>query len=128
MGLRFLVAALLLAAVAVIAGPARAVLGGQPDGNAHPYVGYEDNGVFACSGTLLLPTVMLTAAHCFRTSTSAVGTDTVTGAPLVRVSFDPNLINTPAAQRVWHFGTYYSIRASRTAPTDSLTSTRTTPH
>ena len=67
-------------------------------GTRHPYVGYEDNGVFACSGTLLSPTVMLTAAHCFSDSTSAYGNNTVTGAPIVRVSFDPNLINTPSAQ------------------------------
>jgi hypothetical protein len=107
MRFRALATALLAAAVCVVAGPAGAVLGGQADGNAHPYVGYEDNGVFSCSGTLLSPTVMLTAAHCFSTSTSAFGTDTVTKAPIVRVSFDPNLVNTPAAQRVWHFGTYY---------------------
>jgi hypothetical protein len=104
--LRVLLGALVAALVAFV-GTASAVLGGQPDGNRHPYVGYEDNGVFACSGTLLSPTVMLTAAHCFSDSTSAFGTDTVSGAPLVRVSFDPNLINTPSAQRVWHFGTYY---------------------
>lgn len=107
MRFRILATALLAAAACVVAGPASGVTGGQPDGNAHPYVGYEDNGVFSCSGTLLSPTVMLTAAHCFSTSTSAFGTDTVTGAPIVRVSFDPNLINTPAAQRVWHIGTYY---------------------
>ena len=107
MRFRLLAAAFVVAVVAAIAGPAGAVLGGQPDGNAHPYVGYEDNGVFSCSGTLLSPTVMLTAAHCFSTSTSAFGTDTLTGAPIVRVTFDPNLINTPAPQRVWHFGTYY---------------------
>jgi hypothetical protein len=50
---------------------------------------------------------MLTAAHCFSDSTSGLGTNTVTGAPLVRVSFDPNLINTPAAQRTWYVGSYY---------------------
>jgi secreted trypsin-like serine protease len=72
---------------------AQAVTNGQYDGSAHPYVAYEDNGVFACSGALLSPTVMLTAAHCFSDSTSALGTNTVTGAPLVRVSFDPNLPN-----------------------------------
>ena len=96
-----------LAVAAATAASALAVLGGQPDGNAHPYVGYEDNGVFACSGTLLSATVMLTAAHCFSDSTSAFGTDTVTGAPIVRATFDPNLANTPSANRVWHYGTYY---------------------
>jgi Trypsin len=42
---------------------------GRPDGNAHPHVGtllfvQNGEGFFSCSGTLLSPTVMLTAGHC----------------------------------------------------------------
>lgn len=42
---------------------------GKPDGSAHPHVGtllFVQNGVgfFSCTGTLLSPTVMLTAGHC----------------------------------------------------------------
>ena len=88
-------------------GLARAVTNGQYDGNNHPYVGYLDNGVFACSGTLLSSTVIVTAAHCFSDSVSTIGTNSVTGAPLVRVSFDPNLINDTSAQRNWFYGSYY---------------------
>ncbi|MFC4787222.1 trypsin-like serine protease [Nocardioides sp. MAHUQ-72] len=87
--------------------PASAVTNGTYDGYDHPYVAYEDNGVFACSGTLLSPTVMLTAAHCFSDSTSALGTNSTTGAPLVRVTFEPNLANTPSSQLQWYVGSYY---------------------
>ncbi len=59
---------LLLGSVMVLgvtAGPAGAITGGRPDGTAHPYVGFvgEPEGGF-CSGTLLSPTVFLTAGHC----------------------------------------------------------------
>jgi Trypsin len=99
----------LIAALFALAfgGSAGAITNGTYDGNNHPYVAYLDNGVFACSGTLLSPTVLLTAAHCFSDGPSAFGSNSVTGAPLVRVSFDPNLINTPSAQRVWWWGSYY---------------------
>jgi len=47
----------------------QAITFGQPDGNAHPHVGtllFVQNGVgfFSCTGTLISPTVMLTAGHC----------------------------------------------------------------
>ena len=61
-----------VAGLVLSAGPAGAITFGQPDGTRHPNVGAlvadwdeESPGpdVF-CSGTLIAPTVFLTAAHC----------------------------------------------------------------
>jgi hypothetical protein len=51
------------------AGMAQAITFGEPDGNAHPHVGtllfvQNGEGFFSCTGTLISPTVMLTAGHC----------------------------------------------------------------
>ncbi len=61
-------------AVLLASGVAQAIINGQPDGNRHPYVGalvseFEvAEGQFesfpVCSGTLISPTVFLTAGHC----------------------------------------------------------------
>jgi secreted trypsin-like serine protease len=51
--------------------PAAAITNGSPDGQRHPNVGglvaetqYPDGTWLYCSGTLISPTVFLTAAHC----------------------------------------------------------------
>jgi V8-like Glu-specific endopeptidase len=68
-----------------LATPALAITYGEPDGTQHPNVGglvsptqYSDGTWLYCSGTLISPTVFLTAAHC------AEGTARVT------VTFDPD--------------------------------------
>lgn len=79
--------AVTLALIALLAGayPAAAITYGQPDGNGHPNVGglvsptqYSDGTWLYCSGTLIAPTVFLTAAHCDE------------GLARVTVTFDPD--------------------------------------
>src|SRR5687767_15197209 len=68
----FGLAGALVAALVLAVGPAGAITFGQPDGNLHPNVGalladYDPDSPgpdVLCSGTLIAPTVFLTAAHC----------------------------------------------------------------
>jgi V8-like Glu-specific endopeptidase len=60
---------LTFAAVLLLAATALAITYGQPDGNRHPQVGalvgtFNGQSYPYCSGTLISPTVFLTAAHC----------------------------------------------------------------
>jgi V8-like Glu-specific endopeptidase len=82
--MRRLILAATVAATLIAAAPASAITNGTADGNRHPNVGglvaatqYSDGTWTYCSGTLISPTVFLTAAHCAE--------DT----PKVRVTFDP---------------------------------------
>ncbi|MBV9789770.1 MAG: trypsin-like serine protease [Chloroflexi bacterium] len=81
---RNLILSVAFAALLVIAAPAYAITNGQPDGNQHPNVGglvsptqYSDGTWLYCTGTLISPTVFLTAAHCDE------------GTAQVTVTFDP---------------------------------------
>ena len=59
-----------LALLMALALPASAITNGGPDGDDHPYVGLmvaddvDGNPLWRCSGTLISPTLYLTAGHC----------------------------------------------------------------
>jgi Trypsin len=63
--------------LSMTAARAGAITYGEPDNGEHPYVGFmiffdpSESAWFSCSGTLLSPTVFLTAGHC----TFGIGTD-----------------------------------------------------
>jgi len=93
---RLLLAAVLLLAVLLPASPASAITDGTADGGTHPNVGglvsptqYPDGTWIYCSGTLISPTVFLTAAHCAE-------------GDRVAVTFDPDYV---AGDKVY-YGTF----------------------
>jgi hypothetical protein len=102
------VRALIVAAAATLlllvnSGGALAVMFGTPDGTGHPYVGlvvfYRDAAatqtLWRCTGTLLSPTVFLTAGHC-------AGTDGTVAPARAQVWFDPAIV--PSAGGYPFFG------------------------
>ena len=89
-----IVAMLLVATV----GTAWAITNGEPDGDAHPYVGLlvfdyaPDQPGWRCSGALIAPTVVLTAGHC---------TD---GAVAARVWFDEDVTYDAVPSPLYPYG------------------------
>jgi hypothetical protein len=81
----------IFSALAILLGaisPASAITNGQPDEDNHPYVGLLvfDNAsgpATQCSGSLIAPTVILTAGHCTQ------------GAVTARIWFDSNVTGNP---------------------------------
>ena len=90
----------LLAVVVLLLGvvaPAGAITYGEPDGDEHPYVGlvgfYDASGewIWRCSGTLISPTILLTAGHC-------TSPDAELGTPArAQVWFDSQIVLNPGA-------------------------------
>jgi hypothetical protein len=93
-----------VAAVAIAASPANAVLYGQPDQNAHAYVGvvrfFDEDGnyLWRCTGTLIAPKVVLTAGHCTFGTASAEFWNTETAPSTAEVlsgDYTPGVTGTP---------------------------------
>jgi secreted trypsin-like serine protease len=98
------------AAALLAAAPAKAVVYGAPDGDAHPEVGgllaqqaYSDGTWIECTGTLISPTVFLTAAHCDE------------GVPAVSVAFDSSYA---AGTSRTYAGTFHADPAYNQAQSD----------
>lgn len=99
----------LLAALALAAGAA-AITNGGPDGDGHPEVGallapqaYSDGTWETCTGTLVSPTVFLTAAHCDQ------------GVSRVAVTFD-SVYDARSGKTYW--GTWHADPAYTHAQSD----------
>jgi secreted trypsin-like serine protease len=95
---------------------AGAITNGQPDGNAHPFVGmvafYDASGEYEhrCTGTLVSNRVVLTASHCTIGTASARvyfdsqvtadypnGQGGVVGTPFTHPGFNPNTLKNDLA-------------------------------
>src|SRR3954454_23450890 len=107
--MRFRLALATLAVFAALAVPAAAITDGAADGNGHPNVGglvaptaYSDGTYIYCSGTLISPTVFLTAAHCADVS------------PHVGVTFDTA---SQAGDKVY-YGTFHGDPAYNQSSSD----------
>ena len=109
---------LFAAALAAFATPALAVTeGGELDGNAHPYVGLmvaqdaKGNPLWRCSGTLLSPTLYLTAGHCTEAPAKHVeiwfDADVESGIPANGYPFDGDASGTPYTHPSYNPNAFY---------------------
>ena len=111
---RILIVVLALVLALLLISPAAAVTDGELDGNGHPYVGLmvaqtaDGTPLWRCSGTLLSPTIFLTAGHCTEAPAARVeiwfaadvqsgipangypNTGDVGGTPYTHPQYDPN--------------------------------------
>ena len=94
---RLLILAAAALALLAVAGPSQAIVSGELDNGAHPYVGFARSLQSSCSATAVSPRLVITAAHCF-----AFPTDTAW------VNFDESFRTNPFPSSSFHKGTWYA--------------------
>ena len=111
--------ALLLTLMLVLStfGMASAVTDGELDGEGHPYVGLmvaqdaKGNPLWRCSGTLLSPTLFLTAGHCTESPAAHVeiwfASDVESGIPANGYPFDGEVGGTPYTHPQYNPNAFY---------------------
>lgn len=105
---RKLIVVSLLITLLAMAVPAYAITNGELDGNRHPNVGglvaakaYSDGTWLYCTGTLVSPTVFVTAAHCDE------------GTARVTMTFDPDYqAGDPTYTGTWYADPLYGQQQS----------------
>ncbi len=95
----------LIAVFAIAIAPVAAITNGELDGDGHPFVGLmvaqdaNGNPLWRCSGTLLSPTVFLTAGHCTEAPAAHVeiwfDADVESGIPANGYPFNGDVGGTP---------------------------------
>jgi hypothetical protein len=107
----------LVALLAVTFAPAFAITDGEPDGSGHPYVGLmvaqdaDGNPLWRCSGTLLSPTLFLTAGHCTESPAKHVeiwfDADVQSGIPANGYPFTGDVGGTPYTHPQYNPNAFY---------------------
>jgi len=103
--------------LAIAVSPVGAVTDGELDGNGHPYVGLmvaqdaNGNPLWRCSGTLISPTVFLTAGHCTETPAAHIeiwfDADVESGIPENGYPFDGDVGGTPYTHPQYNPNAFY---------------------
>lgn len=108
---RMLTVVIVVMLALVLAVPAGAITGGQPDGYGHPYGALLlVPGYTFCSGTLIDEDLVLTAGHC-----TDFWADPASGITEVWVTFDSEAAVDPATWEITG-GTWYVAHAWATHP------------
>ncbi len=114
---RVMVMAFTLGLLAAGLSSALAITDGEPDGNGHPYVGLmvaqdaDGTPLWRCSGTLISPTLFLTAGHCTEAPAAHVeiwfDADVQSGIPANGYPFTGDVGGTPHTHPQYNPNAFY---------------------